>query len=331
MIKAIYYDSQQCREVTLTSLEAISDLVSNGHHLFWLDLLNPTAEELAMVGGAFNLHPLALEDATTEHQRPKIEQYDTFYFIVFYAASFEKTKKAIITRQLNLFVGHNYLITVRSKDMPELEEAEWRWRRNNHQLEWGIGLLLYVLLDSLVDNCFPVVDRLVECAEEIEDQVYTSREHTTDTVFRLLAIKQMLLQMRRLVTSERDVLNVLTNRDNPIFHERVQVYFRDVYDHVTRLADTLDLYRDQLSSMMDANISISSHSLNQVMRTLTATSIILMSGSLIAGIYGMNFNPEASPYNMPELNWAYGYVGALGSMVLVSLGLLLFFKHYKWF
>jgi magnesium transporter len=215
--------------------------------------------------------------------------------------------------------------------MPELEEAEWRWRRNNHQLEWGIGLLLYVLLDSLVDNCFPVVDRLVECAEEIEDQVYTSREHTTDTVFRLLAIKQMLLQMRRLVTSERDVLNVLTNRDNPIFHERVQVYFRDVYDHVTRLADTLDLYRDQLSSMMDANISISSHSLNQVMRTLTATSIILMSGSLIAGIYGMNFNPEASPYNMPELNWAYGYVGALGSMVLVSLGLLLFFKHYKWF
>ena len=130
--------------------------------------------------------------------------------------------------------------------------------------------------------------------------------------------------MRRIATPERDVLNVLTNRDTPIFDEHATLYFRDVYDHITRLADTVDLYRDQLSTTMDANLSIVSNDLNKVMRTLTVASIILMADSLIAGIYGMNFD------NIPELHLQYGYFGVLVLMALLSILLILLFRRLKW-
>ena len=331
MIKAIQCHTTQSQFEVLTTLDPISDLVTKKEYLFWLDLSDPTVEELAKVGEELGLHPLALEDVTTEHQRPKIVQYETFLFLVFYAAYFDLTKQGVETRELNLFVGENYLITVHYEEIPELQEAEQRWKRNRSHIRWGIGPLLYALLDTLVDQYFPVVDRLVERAEELEEQIYAAKRYNADRTFEMLAMKKMLLHMRRVVTPERDIFNVLTNRDSPRFHEQSQVYFRDVYDHVTRLAETLDLYRDQMSTMMDASISVSSHSLNQVMRTLTAASIILMSGSFITGIYGMNFNPATSPFNMPELNWTFGYFGALGAIALVVVLLLLYFKRHKWF
>ncbi|GCE29041.1 magnesium transport protein CorA [Dictyobacter alpinus] len=330
MIKAIQCNIPQAQFRVLTTLDNISDQLADTEHQFWLDLSEPSAEELATVGKEFGLHPLALEDATNEHQRPKIEQYENFMFIVFYAAYFEAETQRVETRELNLFVGENYLITVHHVDIPEIHEAEQRWKRNSSHLSWGIGPLLYALLDSMVDHYFPVVDDLVERAEEMEEQIYASKNYDTERTFEMLSIKKTMLQMRRIVNPERDILNVLTNRDNPIFPEQSLAYFRDVYDHVTRLADTLDLYRDQLSSMMDASLSLSSHSLNQVMRTLTAASIILMSGSFITGIYGMNFNHDVSPFNMPELNWAFGYFFALGAIGLISLVLLVYFRRLKW-
>jgi len=141
----------------------------------------------------------------------------------------------------------------------------------------------------------------------------------------LLEVRKRFLTLRRIATPERDALNTLTNRDNPIFDEHALVYFRDVYDHITRLADTIDLYRDQLSTTMDANLSIVSNDLNKVMRTLTSASIILMADSLLAGIWGMNF------VNIPELRLQYGYFGALVLMAAVSILLLFFFKRLRWF
>jgi magnesium transporter len=141
----------------------------------------------------------------------------------------------------------------------------------------------------------------------------------------LLALKKQFLTFRRIAAPERDALYILTNRDNPFFSEQVMLYFRDVSDHITRLTDTLDLYRDQLSTIMDANLSIVSNDLNKVMQTLTGVSIILMFDALIAGIYGMNFE------FMPELKWPFGYFGVLAVMVIASTLLLLYFKRLKWF
>jgi magnesium transporter len=205
-----------------------------------------------------------------------------------------------------------------------LEETEQRWKRNAKQLEWGLGVLLYSLLDTIIDRYFPVVDEMVDQAEALEASLFTGAVRQAMFPQEILELKKRFLTLRRIVTPERDVLNVLTNRDNPLFDIHTQVYFRDIYDHITRLADTVDLYRDQLSTIMDANLSVVSNNLNKVMRTLTAASIILMVDSLLAGIWGMNF------VNIPELKWQFGYFAALLVMTGVSFVLIVFFKRLKW-
>ncbi len=324
MLKAIQCNTQEHAFRHVTSIEQASKIKDEPHTILWLDLLSPSEQELKKLGNEFKLHPLAIEDASHEHQRPKVEEYEQFYFVVFYAAHLDAQEQGLEVSEVDMFLGANFLITVHDKPLPELEEVEQRWTRNVKQLEWGIGVLLYSMLDTFVDRYFPVVDNMVDQAEEIEDRLFSGTIRQKAFAQELLELKKRFLTLRRIVTPERDVLNVLTNRDTPIFDEHASVYFRDVYDHITRLADTIDLYRDQLSTTMDANLSIVSNDLNKVMRTLTAASIILMADSLLAGIWGMNF------VNIPELHLEYGYFGALAVMAVLSFLLILFFKRLKW-
>jgi magnesium transporter len=323
MLKAIHCNTHEHIFRHLTSLEQASEVRETPHALLWLDLQSPSEQELAQLGQQFKLHPLAIEDASHEHQRPKVEEYESFDFVVFYSVSLHAKTRELDICELDMFLGKNYLITVHKGHISELDEVEQRWTRNVKQLEWGVGVLLYTLLDTIVDRYFPVVDQLVDQAEELEDRLFTGAEQATITQ-NLLELRKGFLALRRIVTPERDVLNILTNRDNPIFDEHALVYFRDVYDHITRLADTIDLYRDQLATTMDANLSIVSNDLNKVMRTLTSASIILMVDSLLAGIWGMNF------VNIPELRLYYGYYGALALIAAISILLLLFFRRLRW-
>src|SRR5437762_14283500 len=304
MLKAIHCDTQDHVFRHLTSLEQARDVKNLPNALLWLDLQNPSEQELVKLGQEFALHPLAIEDASREHQRPKVEEYEHFYFVVFYSVSLNANAAGLDICELDMFLGKNYLITVHTGHILELDEVEQRWTRNAKQLEWGVGVLLYTLLDTIVDRYLPVVDDRVNQAEELEDQLFTGAGRQAVFTHELLELRKRFLTLRRIATPERDALNTLTNRDNPIFDEHALVYFRDVYDHITRLADTIDLYRDQLSTTMDANLSIVSNDLNKVMRTLTSASIILMADSLLAGIWGMNF------VNIPELRLQYGYYGA---------------------
>lgn len=324
MLKAIQCNTSKRSFHRVTNLDNLDELAHDPDHVIWLDLHKPSMDDLDRVAKAFNLHPLAVEDATHEHQRPKIEEYDSFFFVVFYTIDINSATHRPDVCELDMFVGKNYLITVHEKELSELDEAELRWTRNASQLEWGIGILLYSLLDTIVDRYFPIVDALVDQSEEIEERIFSTRTRESKMTFELLELKKRFLLFRRIASPERDVLNVLTNRDSPVFSEHVNVYFRDVYDHITRVADTLDLYRDQIATAMDANLSIASNELNKVMRTMTAASIILMFDALVAGIYGMNF------VNMPELHWYYGYFLVLVFMLVVSILLGIYFKRRSW-
>lgn len=327
MLKSVYCDTHQQTFAQTTELEKIAELLGDHRHAFWLDLQAPTEEELATIADLFHLHPLAVEDASNEHQRPKVEEYENFLFLVFHTVSLDERKQSLSMGELDIFVGQNYLITVHDTPLIELEETAQRWKRSHGQLEKGIGVLLYSLLDTIVDNYFPIVDGLVDQAEELEEHMFSGKGTVQERqlTLKLLALKKQFLAFRRIASPERDVLNMLTNRDNPFFNEHITIYFRDVYDHITRLNDTLDLYRDQLNTIMDANLSIVSNDLNKIMRTLTVMSIILMVDALIVGIYGMNFE------NMPELHWQFGYFGVLLLMAALSLLLVLFFRRIKWF
>ncbi|MBX5448776.1 magnesium/cobalt transporter CorA [Thermogemmatispora sp.] len=326
MLTALRCNAQEHCFQRVTSLDEAREALAQQETVLWLDLFQPSQEELRRVGAAFHLHPLAVEDAGHKHQRPKIEEYEHFFFLVFYTlrATAAPDSPGLQVCELDLFLGERFLITVHDEHIPELEEVEQRWTRNVHQLEGGVVVLLYSLLDTIVDQYFPVLDAMVEQAETLEDQLFSGALRQRSFTQELLALKKRFLKLRRIVGPERDVLNVLTNRDNPLFNEHALLYFRDVYDHIMRVADTVDLYRDQLSSTMDANLSIVSNDLNKTMRTLTAASIILMVDALLAGIWGMNFE------HMPELHWIYGYPAALAAMGGISLLLLWIFRRLHW-
>jgi magnesium transporter len=278
----------------------------------------------------------------------------------------------IVLREISLFMGENYLITVHDSPIPELDEAARRWRRNaemivaeheaihnvpgtrplapqaqppppipvlspkgdaipkpDHPMPSGdpehpdgIGILLYSLLDSIVDNYFPVIDNIVERVEDLEEQIF--EKYNQQAIESIFTLKKDLLALRKVLAPERDVLNVLIRRDLPIFEEHTLVYFQDVYDHVVRITDSIDTYRDLLSSALDSFLSMQSNRLNITVQTLTSVSIMLMSVAAVTGWYGMNF------HFMPELSSPLGYPIVIFSVAVVILLEFLFFKRKGW-
>jgi magnesium transporter len=243
----------------------------------------------------------------------------SYYFVVFYAASFKPLEDAIDTQAINLFIGSNYLVTVHYGPMHQVSDTLSRWQAPNSPLGSRISALVWALLDAIVDDYFPLTDRLTERIEELEDKIFLRFDQKA--LLAIFGLKRDLLNLRRVVAPERDVLNVLLRRELPIFKSKDMAYFQDIYDHIVRLTDNIDTSRDLLTSALDSFLSIQSNKLNQIMKLLTMGSILLMSNSLIAGIYGMNFR------FMPELELQWGYPFALGLMLVVDVMLIMFFRR----
>ena len=302
------------------SSAAISDMLHNQDNVIWLDLRDPDEQDMQLLQHEFGFHPLSLEDALREQQRPKVEAYGNYYFLVFYATTYQEER--IRTQALHLFVGRNYLVSVHRGEFRQVSETIARWRAPDSPLGKTAGALLYALLDSIVDDYFPTMDQVADRVEELEDAIF---EHFDEAAIQtIFGLKRDLLNLRRVVSPERDVLNVLLRRDVPVFRPEDQAYLQDLYDHVVRVTDNVDTYRDLLSSALDSFLSLQSNRLNQIVKVLTIASIILMSDALVAGIYGMNFQV------MPELGWRMGYPFALGLMVLISVSLVVLFRRLKW-
>jgi magnesium/cobalt transport protein CorA len=465
--------------LVVTDHQVISELIKRKDHHLWIDLEGPTREEFLMIEEEFSLHPLAIEDAMVRHQRPKVDQYSNFYFVVFYAVGlyepeggqqltterrglrgsrFHRVDRAVppptpaqvqamhyepgsliasasdngsagaqphaisqiiaggdsgnaqqvagrnervVLNEISLFMGENYLITVHQNPIFELDEVARRWYRNvvtihgeagtggvpqgtrrlteaearslkvdgddnegerstmmkkpvtltaddsgpkvgtldkgarngpdevteeyrgnGQQGSNDVGILLYSLLDTLVDGYFPVIDGIVDRIEDLEEEIFEHfNQSAIEDVFNL---KKDLLAMRKVLTPERDVLNILTRRDLPIFEQHTLLYFQDVYDHVVRITDSIDTYRDLLSSALDSYLSMQSNRLNITVQTLTSVSIIMMTISTFTGWFGMNFD------NMPELHQTWTYPAlfvVVGTAVFLEI---LFFKRKRW-
>ena len=302
--------------------EDISEIIQGKDQFVWLDIQAPQEADIALLRDEFKFHPLAIEDAIRHHERPKVDSYDGYYFLVFYAIRYDEGKNRLDTEAMNLFVGGNYLVSVHEGEISAIDETIKRWQKDEEEFGQDAGALLYALLDTITDGYFPVIDRLADRVETLEEQIFERfQESALQDVF---SLKRDLLSIRRIVAPERDVLNVLIRREVPIFERNTILYLQDVYDHIVRITDSIDTYRDLLSSALDAFLSVQSNRLNQIVKILTITSIVLMSNALIAGIYGMNFD------FMPELHWQYGYPFALGLMLVLSVGLVMFFRWRKW-
>jgi magnesium transporter len=305
-------------------LAEISEVLKRPSEMLWIDVLTPSAEDLRLIQDEFGFHDLAMEDVSRQSQRPKIEIYDDYIVIIFYALlpGKESTETATM-EQLGMFVGSNYVVTVHDQVIPVLDETSARWCANVEQLgESNIALLVYSILDAIVDGYFPIVDGISDRLDELENQIFT--QFSVASQQEIFRIKKELVTIRRVVAPERDVMNVILRREMPIFDTPVLVYFQDLYDHILRVTDAVDTYRDLLSSALDYHLAVTSNRLNQVMKTLTASSIILMSMTLVASVYGMNF------IHMPELAWHYGYAYALGLMAAIGFTIFRIFRRIDW-
>jgi magnesium transporter len=301
-------------------------------NLLWLDLEAPSIMELQAVADEFNFHPLAVEDATQEHQRAKIDQYDNFYFLVLFDVTYNVSTYQVDEHELDFFLGPNYLVTVHQSPVQDVQRIASRLHADLRTLDHGASALLYTLADTIVDTYLTVVEQIRERIQQLERRVFASQLPQFRRVLHedIFALRAELLELRYVVGPERDVLAVLSRRGLPILDKKTALYFHDVADHLQRVIETIDVYHDMLGSVLDSYNAQSGNSLNQVMRVLTAYSIILMSVTLIAGIYGMNFNPNVSPFNMPELDFYFGYPLALLLMAGLAIVLLLFFKRRGW-
>jgi magnesium transporter len=306
--------------------DAISNFLAEPDVLLWVDLEHPTEEEAALLGREFGFHELALEDCLQPHQRPKIEQYGSYYFLVAYAVSFSDDD--VVEQEMAAFVGRNYLVTVRKEPPYDLTEVTKRANVHNELCREGGAYLLYLLLDEIVDGYFDALEQLEDVSEEVEDLVFREQEvegtKEMDRQSRIFQLKKQLLQFRRVAAPLRDVLDVMQRRTIDVVTVPLEPYYRDVYDHVLRATDFLDNLRDILSSALEAHLAVVSNRLNEIAKSLTSWGAIILVPTLIAGIYGMNFR------HMPELDWRYGYPFALGLMFLSGFALHRVFKRRGW-
>jgi magnesium transporter len=322
MISIIRHHINNCTVHSDVPAASLSEWLNTPDMVLWLDCQAPTAADLAVLEQVFPFHPLALEDVERLHSRPKIDVFENHYFIVFFASSYDQQTDGVDLDPLYLFVGPNYLVTLHPQTIPEIEQTRARWQVSNGSLQGKVSTILHGLLDAIVDDYFPIIDNFAEKVELLEDQIFTHfDEQAIHSIFKL---KRNLLQWRRVLAPQRDVLNVLLRRELSIVRSRDLTYYQDVYEHLVRVTEQVDTYRELLSSALDSYLSVQSHQLNQIVKILTIASIILMANGLIAGIYGMNFT------HMPELGWQWGYPGVWLLMLIISGGLAIFFRRIKW-
>jgi len=274
----------------------------------------------------FHIHKLALEDVVHVHQRSKVEEYEKNLYIVSRMASVPDGM--LETEQLSLFLGDGYIVTFQERQGDCLEPVRDRIRKGKGKIRGaGADYLAYAILDAVVDAWFPVLEDYGENLQKLEDSILEKPDKPT--VSAIHRIKRDLLEMRRTVWPTRETINSLM-RESDFVRSDTHLYLRDCYDHVIQIIDMLESYRDMASGLMEFYLSALSNRMNEIMKVLTIIATIFIPLTFIAGIYGMNFNPDASPWNMPELNWEYGYPFFWVLMVLIGGAMALFFRRRGW-
>jgi magnesium transporter len=295
----------------------------------WLDVEGHDVELVAALGEALAIHPLALEDVINVGQRTKSEDFPNAVFVVLECFFLDGAGGSVGKEQISLVIQPDVVLSVRERRSDLFEPVRARIRGGKPRIRGGgTGYLAYALLDTVVDHLFPVLEHIGDRIEEIEETIL---EHPTpEAVSQLHELRRELLVIRRSVWPLRDMLNGLARTEEEVFSDETLLYLRDVVDHATMASDLVETLREMVSSAMELYLSSISNRMNEVMKVLTIIATLFIPLSFIAGLYGMNFDPAASPWNMPELDWYWGYPAVLALMAVVALGLLVFFRRRRW-
>jgi magnesium transporter len=288
----------------------------------WISLHEPDPQEIEAVASEFNLHPLAVEDAIVAHQRPKIDTYRDLMFVVLKPARYVDHEEVVKLGEIMMFVGTDFIITVGHGDVGDHSAVRRRIEEEPQELRRGPSGVLHAIIDKVVDGYFPVVEGVEVDIEEVEREVFS--DSRTNPAQRIYKLKREVLEFYGATVPLTDPLDRLVQEENPLVHEDVHPYFRDVHDHLLRIVGRIDGFRDLLTSVLTANLTQVSVRQNDDTRTITAWVAIAAVPTVIGAIYGMNFR------HMPELGWRLGYPYALTLILLVCIYLYWRFKKAGW-
>jgi magnesium transporter len=314
--------------------DLISDFLAMPHHVVWLDVVHATREELGLFEAEFGLHPLAIEDAVHSHQRPKVDRYRHHLFAAVYAAWLREQRAPdsapetlreleLVTSEVDIFLGRQYLITVRKDPLWDIEPVLTRWDRGESLLEHGVSFMLHGLLDQIVDEYGLVTETLEDRVDEVEE-LLLRQEGSSDLQGDLLELRRAAVGLRKVVLPLREGFHTLMEGHILDVSEEMEPYFGDVKDHVLRVAGDLEAVQELLLNAIQLNMSMASNRLNVIMKQLTSWAAIIGANTVVAGIYGMNY--RLWPHNDNPV----GFLIAVGIMLASSVFLYLYFKRKDW-
>jgi magnesium transporter len=289
----------------------------------WVDLQCPDEDEARVLAEPFGFHELAIEDALREIQTPKIESYADYLYMILHGIDFSAAEHVFATHEVDIFLGEQFLVTVHDEFSRSVDRMRDVCPRNDFVLAEGPASLLHRIVDAMVDNYRPEVEKLEARLDETEERVFN--RPADDDVRRILGLKRDVASLRRVVMPQRDVVGRLARREFPLISEGLAYRFRDVHDHLVRLADEATLFQDRITSLLDAHLSFTSNRLNKVMKTLTVISTIFLPLTVLTGMYGMNVGlPHFPGGEAAQFWWIFGI------MLAVSFGMLWFFSRDRY-
>ncbi len=326
---------------TEAPVSEIPGLLAHPDVTIWIDLHSPSDSEVLTLQEIFNFHPLCIEDCLTYSNSPKLDEFESYLFLVTHEPHLEEGQFSADRPELDFFLGSNYLVSFHFHDSAAIHAIQERCRAQAHLLDSSRNLphvnmfrnsdfVLQGILDALVDSYFPVLEMWEDKMTQLEDRMLGTAE-SRPSIHEIMHVKRELSAVRRLISPQRDVIARLVHSEHPALSQHSRFYFQDVYDHVIRAFEIMDGHRDAMHNVLEAYYSLQSSQMNEstnrmnfIMQRLTIITTIFMPLSFLAGIYGMNFP------NMPEMGWAWAYYAVLAIMGGTAIGMLVFFRRQKW-
>lgn len=323
MIKTYLYNHNEHLMYHDVDLLEKDDLLSNPNNLLWIDMYNCTEYELNYIGEIFDFHPLALEDCLQQSPRAKVDEYDDYHFFVFHAIRYDEDapEDEISSIELDVFLGSNYIVTIHTVPLAAVGSIARVCRNSVRYMEHGAEHLLYNIVDTIVDESFPILESIGERIDEVEDNIFVY--HGTEVTEEILALKQTLILIRKVLIPQRNIFSNIRGRYSFFIQDDNVPYFLDLADHLNSLLDTVNTYRDLVNSAFETYHSVISGRTSEIITILTVISIIMMPLTVITGFFGMNVF-------IPGQNYHYIVWAILLSMLGLAGGMLLYFRHRKW-
>ena len=291
--------------------------------LHWIDLEDPTVKEAAILEDPFHFHPLAIEDCLSEVHHPKVDDYGEYLFFIMHGIRFDAPTDQFITRELDIFLGRNYLVTHHHGPMRSISAARELCGKNlQAAMPRGVDFLIHQILDQMIEHYFPALDAIEDKIQLVQVEVF--EKPTRETLERIFTLKRDVLQLRRICQPQREILHRLSRGEFTVISPKAAIYFRDIFDNLYRIVDASFAYQDLIQGTLDAYLTAVSNRLNETMKRLTVFGAIFAALTVLTGVYGMNFD------HMPELKWRYGYAMVWLLMIAVTGGLLVLFKKKEW-